>query len=210
MVLSKWLPTDSVSRLPLGPYFQAGVGCVVLHPEDPSKMLVVQEMTGPAAARKLWKMPTGLIDPDEDIAEAALRELEEETGLHGAKCEGILTFRQAHGTTPGRAFSDLFFVCLLSVPTTSQQQSSDGSEKKTSLDNLKPQEGEIADIRWMPVEEFADQELWQMSPVYQELNQPILDAVKQIQEGKPIPMFVPSQLPLGFSKGSNTVYRSHL
>lgn len=54
---------DTVSRLPLGPYFQAGVGCVVLHPSDPSKMLVVQEITGPAAARKLWKMPTGLIDP---------------------------------------------------------------------------------------------------------------------------------------------------
>ena len=57
-VLTKWLPKHSESRLPHGPTHQVGIGALVLHPLT-GKMLVVQERTGPAAARKLWKMPTG-------------------------------------------------------------------------------------------------------------------------------------------------------
>ena len=53
-VLTKWLP-NSESRLPNGPSHQVGVGVLVLHPIT-GKMLVVQERTGPAAARKLWKV----------------------------------------------------------------------------------------------------------------------------------------------------------
>ncbi len=53
-VLTKWLP-NSESRLPNGPSHQVGVGVLVLHPLT-GKMLAVQERTGPAAARKLWKV----------------------------------------------------------------------------------------------------------------------------------------------------------
>ena len=168
-------------------------------------MLVVQEITGPAAARNLWKMPTGLIDPGEDIAEAAVRELEEETGLKGATCQGILSFRQAHGVSAGRASSDLFFVCLLTLPPDIAEQQS-----TTFLENLKPQEHEIADIRWMTVEDYANQEIWQKSPVYQELNQAIIDASENQQHSKPIPLVVPQKLQVGWLAGTNTVYRSKL
>ncbi|CAB9505492.1 Nudix hydrolase [Seminavis robusta] len=203
LILSQWLPTDVKSRLPLGPYFQAGVGCVVLHPKDSSKMLVVQEITGPAAARKLWKMPTGLIDPGEDIGEAALRELEEETGLKGATCEGILAFRQAHGASAGRAASDFFFVCLLSIPST--------DDDANQLDNLKPQEHEIKDIQWMSVQKYADQDVWQASPTYKKLNQAILDAVENQKQGKPASSLIASeQLTVGFMPGLNTLYKSKL
>jgi len=197
LILSQWLPTDVKSRLPLGPYFQAGVGCVLLS-EDSQKMLVVQEITGPAAARQLWKMPTGLIDPGEDIAEAAVRELAEETGLHNAECQGIMAFRQAHGASAGRASSDLFFVCLMKLP----------KEQQYSLDDLKPQEHEILAIQWMPIEEYCNQEIWQKSPVYQQLNQAILDAAENQRQGKASPMVVPRQLPVGFMAGTNTVYSS--
>jgi 8-oxo-dGTP pyrophosphatase MutT (NUDIX family) len=57
-----------------------GIGALVIHPVT-GKMLAVRERTGPAAKAKLWKMPTGLTDPGEDIAVAAVRELREETGL---------------------------------------------------------------------------------------------------------------------------------
>lgn len=43
---------------------QVGIGALVVHPTS-GKMLAVQERTGPAAKRKLWKMPTGLTDPGE-------------------------------------------------------------------------------------------------------------------------------------------------
>lgn len=47
LILSQWLPQDKPSKLPLGPSHQVGIGAVVLHPKDPSKMLVVQEKSGP-------------------------------------------------------------------------------------------------------------------------------------------------------------------
>lgn len=167
-------------------------------------MLVVQEVTGPAAARKLWKMPTGLIDPGEDIGEAAQRELAEETGLEDARCEGILAFRQAHGASAGRAASDLFFVCLLTLPKQPQQSA-------TSLDDsLKAQEHEIAAIRWMKVEDYCSQETWQKSPVYLDLNRAIQDAVASLEKGSLPPVVVPHKLPIGWLSGTNTVYRSNL
>ena len=48
-------------------------------------MLVVQEKSGPAAARQLWKIPTGLTDLHEDIVKAIAREVKEETRLSNAK-----------------------------------------------------------------------------------------------------------------------------
>ena len=88
LILSQWLP-DSTSRLPVGPTHQVGVGCLIWHPEDSPmlgpqrRILVVQEKSGPAATFRLWKLPTGLADPNEDIHDAAIRELYEETGLVG-------------------------------------------------------------------------------------------------------------------------------
>ena len=200
-MLCQWLPTDVASRLPLGPYMQAGVGCVVLHPHDTTKMLVVQEITGPAAARNLWKMPTGLMDPGEDIAEAAMRELQEETGLVAHACNGVLAFRQAHGSsTAGRASSDLFFVCLLSLSSSAQ----------AAVDALQPCQHEIKAIQWMSVHDYANQETWQVSPTYKELNQAIVDHVHNLQQGKSTMLIQSQQLSVGFSPGTNTVYRSKL
>lgn len=47
LILSQWLPQDKPSKLPLGPTHQVGIGALVLHPKDPSQMLVVQEKSGP-------------------------------------------------------------------------------------------------------------------------------------------------------------------
>jgi 8-oxo-dGTP pyrophosphatase MutT (NUDIX family) len=147
LVLSRWLPEDTPNRLPAGPNHQVGVGCLVWHPRDGPgmgarrRLLVVQEKTGPAAYYNLWKLPTGLADASEDIHEAAVRELREETGLVAA-FDGLLLLRQAHPTintsntnTPPplpqpssdeskssikntavqRKASDLFFVCQMSL-----------------------------------------------------------------------------------------------
>lgn len=194
LVLTKWLDESTPSRLPLGPTHQIGVGCLVFHPRDPNQMLVVQEKSGPAAAFDLWKMPTGLADPGEDIHQAAIRELAEETGLK-ATFRGILTFRQAHstpqGSVVGRANSDLFFVCVLQLDETE-----DGS-----VEHFQACPAEIAAIQWMPVESYCDQVRWQSSPVYLEMNQAIRDASRQT-------LFESQTLPLGFAGGTNTLYKS--
>ena len=101
-----WL-LDSPSHLPLGPTHQVGIRALVLHPIT-GKMLVVQEKSGQAAAWKLWKMPTGLADPGEDIVDAAIREVKEETGLD-CSFDHIVCFLQAHGATLGKL--DMF-LCV--------------------------------------------------------------------------------------------------
>ena len=58
----------------------------------------------------IWKFPTGLANPGEDIHEAAEREVLEETGIR-AKFDALLAIRQSHGLFMGK--SDLFFVCAL-------------------------------------------------------------------------------------------------
>jgi ADP-ribose pyrophosphatase YjhB (NUDIX family) len=199
LILKKWLPDDSASRLPAGPNHQVGVGCLVLHPDDPSRMLTVQEKTGPAAAFGLWKMPTGLSDWAEDIHQAAVRELQEETGLM-ADFDGILCLRQAHASGGQRTVSDLFFVCRMRL----QEQDAAALEK-----SMTACPDEIAAMQWMSVQDYCDQERWQQSPVYQELNRAILNASQHAH-------FHHATLPLGFisnktnNRGTNTLYKSQL
>ncbi len=182
MILKRWLP-DTPSRLPLGPTHQVGVGALILN--DEGNMLVVREKSGPAAAHELWKMPTGLLDPSEDVGDAAVRELKEETGLDGT-LERILSIRQAH--TEGRA-SDLFFICKLRLDDPHQTP--------------KLQEEEIVALKWMSPTEYANQELWSQSPVYQELNASILRAAQHDSAG-----MVQVTLPVGFRPGTNTLFMS--
>ena len=86
LVLCRWLPL-SRSLLPKGPSAQVGVGAYILSSDN--KILLVQEACGPAAAAALWKIPTGLVEPGEDLAAAIQREVLEETGLQ-VTFEGVL------------------------------------------------------------------------------------------------------------------------
>lgn len=129
-------------------------------------MLVVQELTGPAAKYNLWKMPTGLVDPGEYVPAAASRELLEETGVE-AKMSSILCIRQAHRSNADT--SDMFFVCQM---TPLLDNSSDSIQWKR-------QETEIADIRWMSVKDYCEQDRWQGSPLYETLNDCVLRASMQ-------------------------------
>ena len=213
-MLSRWLPSDSSSRLPFGPTHQVGVGIFVTSPSPHNRhhhqMLVVRELTGPAAARQLWKMPTGLLDPGEEIGPAAVRELKEETGLDGI-FEGIICFRHATNVASGRSISDLFFVCRVrlqgKVETVDHDMLQEMLANRTRL-----QKEEIADIRWMSVEEYAAQETWQASPVYRELNQVLLDRIHQpevsVDTTAPPPLLQAYSLPIGFAPGTNTLYKS--
>lgn len=222
LVLTKWLPENQQSRLPHGPTHQLGVGVIIIHPIT-KKMLVVQEKTGPAAAKKLWKMPTGLLDPGEDIVEAAIREAKEETGLE-CTFDQILCMRQAHGGIFNQ--SDMFTVCsckLSPIYDDVLYNQKDGDIK------LIPQEEEIADVKWMDVDEYATQELWTKSPLYQEINSSIYSLVNNMQskEGDNSKSedgsdtnddkkddtkvgFVAKTLPIGWRDGQQTVYLSNL
>eukprot|EP00934_Nitzschia_sp_Nitz4_P002267 Nitzschia sp. Nitz4//scaffold160_size51814//21287//25958//NITZ4_006910-RA/size51814-augustus-gene-0.70-mRNA-1//-1//CDS//3329537845//2267//frame0 len=208
LVLSQWLVPDRPSKLPHGPTHQLGVGVVLFHPQDPSQLLVLQEKTGPAAAVQLWKLPTGLVDPQEDIPNAAVRELLEETSLVGA-FESILAYRQAHFAARS---SDLFFLCHVTL----QQASLDDPIVWT------PQPEEIAEIRWMSVTEYTQQDRWKLSPAYQALNQTIVQQSMELQKRKKEDIgddsggrttttttqaeILATPYPAGFTKGNNVIF----
>lgn len=195
-VLTKWLP-ETESRLPHPPTHQVGVGCLVCHPIT-GKMLVVQEKSGPAAKRKLWKMPTGLCDPSEDISDAAVRELMEETGLE-CEVDEIVCFRQSHGGLFGR--SDLFFVVKCSLASKHVEGLKEGREIE-----LVPQEEEILDADWIEIEDYINQSTWKDSPLYKEMNGKILRSARRDAASEGPQGFIAKNLPIGWRPGSNTIY----
>jgi len=203
IILTRWLP-NSESRLPLGPTHQVGIGALLLHPKNPNKMLVVQEKSGPAAAYKLWKMPTGLSDPGEDITDAAIREMQEETGLH-CVFEKIVCFRQSH-RAGSAAKSDLFFICSMRL----DPKYYDDQEEVT----LVPQEEEIARIGWMDIDEFSNQGHWVKSPLYSTLNLAMREIVEEAKsetdEAEKSKGLVAKKLPVGIRPGEQTLYLSNL
>ena len=196
-VLTKWLPAEQESRLPNGPSHQVGVGVLLLHPTT-GKMLVVREKSGPAAARKLWKMPTGLTDPGEDIAHAAIRELKEETGLD-CTFDHIICFRQAHGGLFNK--SDMFFVCLCKLSSKYDKLLEEGKDIE-----LLPQEEEILCADWIDMEDYAKQKVWKESPLYREMNGAMIRAARRGIEYSDHCKLVAKNLPVGFRPGTNTIY----
>lgn len=72
------------------------VDCIVISSlNETTQILLVRRGKDPFAGQ--WALPGGFVDQDEDLPEAARRELKEETGI---ECE-ILTQFKTYGT-PGR------------------------------------------------------------------------------------------------------------
>lgn len=158
LMMTKWLPVDNPSTLPPNASHQVGVG-VFIYDEKSNKVLAVQERNGPLKGKDVWKMPTGLVNVGEDITEAAVREVHEETGCD-VSFSSILALRQSHGFAFGK--SDLFFViaCVPILP--------EGAE---TIDDivLCPQESEIEKCQWMPLESFCNVEFMQSRPLYRQI-----------------------------------------
>ncbi|XP_030471290.1 nudix hydrolase 10-like [Syzygium oleosum] len=135
LMMTYWIP-ESTCMLPANASHRVRVGAIVLN--DKREVLVVQEKSGALKGMGLWKIPTGVVDEDEDIEAAATREVKEETGID-TEFKEILLFRQSH-----KAFfekSELFFLCIL---------------RPLSFD-IQKQDLEIEAAQWLPLEDFAAQ-----------------------------------------------------
>ncbi|XP_073303196.1 nudix hydrolase 2-like isoform X2 [Primulina huaijiensis] len=102
------------------------------------RVLVVQEKNGRFRGSGVLEFPTGVVDEGEDICDAAVREVKEETGIDSKFLE-ILALRQSHKSFFGK--SDLFFVCMMQALSF----------------EIQPQEAEIEAAQWMPYEEYTAQ-----------------------------------------------------
>ncbi|KAL6207262.1 hypothetical protein ACLB2K_024506 [Fragaria x ananassa] len=135
LMLVNWIP-PSPHTLPANASHRVGIGAFVLNQDR--EVLVVQEKSGYFQGTGVWKFPTGVVDEGENIYAAAVREVQEETGIDSEFVE-VLAFSQSHKSFFEK--SDLFFVCLL---------------RALSFD-IQKQEQELEAAQWMPFEEYAAQ-----------------------------------------------------
>ncbi|XP_010542032.1 PREDICTED: nudix hydrolase 7 isoform X2 [Tarenaya hassleriana] len=107
LMLVTWI-SERPDTIPANASHRVGIGAFVLNPNG--EVLVVQETGGAFRGTNVWKLPTGVVNQGEDICEAAVREVKEETGID-TKFVEVLAFRQSHNSFFGK--SDLFFLCVL-------------------------------------------------------------------------------------------------
>ncbi|WOK92032.1 nudix hydrolase 2 isoform X4 [Canna indica] len=139
LMLVYWIPSTR-NTLPVNATHCVGVGAFVMN--DKKEVLAVQEKNGRLRGSGVWKFPTGVVDPGEDISAGAVREVKEETGIDTEFVE-VLAFRQSHKSFFDK--SDLFFICML------HPLSSD----------IKKQDSEIEAAEWIPIQKFAAQPFMQ-------------------------------------------------
>lgn len=137
-------------------------------------------------------MPTGVLDLGEDIAQGAVREVHEETGIE-ADFVKIMSFRQAHNVLFGK--SDLFFVCVLRPRTT----------------KITIQEVELIAADWCDPETLFQQTLFQSSPLWVMVNDMIREELRVTsastspsREG--YPGMAAKSLPIGYRRGEHVLY----
>jgi len=135
--LALWMKEDIENKIPEYATHQVGVGAIVVNSRD--EILCVRELR--KNFRK-WKIPGGLAELGEQLDEAAIREVKEETGID-CRFKNVLGFRHTHGLQFGR--SDMYFVCKL-----------EPIEDDGSLQQPVAQEGEIAAAAWVPLLEYKD------------------------------------------------------
>lgn len=138
--LNLWLRTDTESMVPEFATHHVGVGAVVVNSRN--EILCVRELRRNYLP---WKVPGGLSELGESIADAAEREVLEETGIK-TKFHSILSFRHAHGLANGR--SDLYFVCRLDPI--------EGVDENGNAVIPEPcaQASEIEATAWVPLSEY--------------------------------------------------------
>ena len=113
-----------------------GAGGVAINARD--ELLVVRERLRRDRQRPpRFKLPGGALHEGEHLAEGVVREVLEETGVQ-TQFEGLACFRHWHGYRYGK--SDIYFICRL----------------RPLSERITIQEEEIAESRWMPVQEYLE------------------------------------------------------
>jgi len=74
--------------------------------EKKAKLLLIQRKNEPFKGQ--WALPGGFVDMDEELEDAAVRELEEETGLSGVRLEQMHTFGRVGRDPRGRQITVVF------------------------------------------------------------------------------------------------------
>jgi ADP-ribose pyrophosphatase YjhB (NUDIX family) len=140
--LMVWLLEDTECKIPEYATHQVGVGAMVVNSRN--EILCVRELRKNYMP---WKVPGGLSELGENIDEAIIREVMEETGI-SCKFLSVISFRHAHNLQFGR--SDLYFMCRLE-PIEEIDENGNAIIPKPI-----PQVGEIEKAEWIPLQDYKD------------------------------------------------------
>ncbi|XP_034489810.1 nudix hydrolase 8 [Drosophila innubila] len=133
VVMYRWLPTDETPNLPHYAHTLLGVGGLVIN--DQNEVLVVSDRNAPV--NNIWKLPGGYVEPNENLIDAAVREVKEETGIR-TTFTSMICLRHSHAGNFG--CSDIYIVMGL---------------KPQNLD-INRCNREIERVRWMPLDEYLE------------------------------------------------------
>ncbi len=88
------------------------VDCIIfgLDESQQLKVLLIQRLKDPF--KNKWALPGGFVDMEEDLRTAALRELEEETGVRDVFMEQLFTFGQPGRDPRGRVISVAYYALV--------------------------------------------------------------------------------------------------
>lgn len=132
LMCKQWLSETETDTLPdYANHYLGAAGFVV---NDKNQVLVIQERFH---TKPHWKLPGGHADTGEDVAEAAVREVFEETGVK-AEFQSVICFRHQHNYRWGT--DDFYFICLM----------------KALTEDIVRCEKEISKVQWMDVKEYCD------------------------------------------------------
>jgi 8-oxo-dGTP pyrophosphatase MutT (NUDIX family) len=91
------------------------------------------------ATPRIWSLPKGHIEPNESIEDAATREVSEETGIHATIIVKLSDIRYWFYANKSKHSKIVHFFLM----------------RYMSGDPL-PQEGEVDEVRWVPLDELSD------------------------------------------------------
>lgn len=114
------------------------VDCIIFGLDEGSQLKVLLIKRGHDPFGGCWALPGGFVEMDEDLETAALRELEEETGVTNVFIEQLYTFGSPERDPRGRVISVAYFalVSLERHPVTANTDAQDANW--FALDELPP------------------------------------------------------------------------